>query len=318
MAVSSVPAAAEWKPDRNIEFIVTSGPGGGTDRFARAVQAAITNNKLLESSITVVNKPGANGAEGLLTLEEAKGNPHKVAFGTSNVWMLPLGAKVAYAATDLTPLAIMAFDEFIIWVNADLPYKSIKEYLDAARATPGAIKMGGGMTKDVDHILTKVIENAAHVTFSYVPFKGGGDAGIQLAGGHITSNVNNPSENIEHWRSGKVRPLCVVSPKRMSSTEKVTSDMGWADIPTCAEAGLPVNEFRGPRTVWLAGGLTDEQLKFYTVLFGKVRETKEWKDFITSAELSDVYVTGKEFADFMAKDEASGRSIFTEAGWLVK
>jgi putative tricarboxylic transport membrane protein len=130
--------------------------------------------------------------------------------------------------------------------------------------------------------------------------------------------VNNPAENIEHWRSGKVRPLCVVSPKRMASTEKVTKDMGWADIPTCKEAGLPVEEFRGPRTVWLAGGITDEQLKFYTDLFAKVRDTKEWKDFIASSELSDVYVTGKEFDDFMAKDEASGRSIFTDAGWLVK
>jgi putative tricarboxylic transport membrane protein len=317
LAAGSLPASADWKPEHGLEFIVTSGPGGGTDRFARTVQAAILNNKLLDQSVTVINKPGANGAEGLVDLAKQKGNPNKVAFGTSNVWILPLGAKMPYQAADLTPLAIMAFDEFIVWVNANEPYKSIKEYIDAASAKPGAIKMGGGMTKDIDHVLVKVIENAAHVSFTYVPFKGGGEAGIQLAGGHIVSNTNNPAENLEHWRSGKVRPLCVTSPQRMSNTTKITDTQSWADVPTCKEAGLDV-DFRGPRTVWLAGGITGEQLKFYQDLFGKVRETKEWKDFISSSELGDAFVTGADFDAFIKKDEDTARAIFDRAGWLLK
>ena len=112
-------------------------------------------------------------------------------------------------------------------------------------------KMGGSQSKDTDQTLTSMIQDATGAKFIYVPFKSGGEAAVQLAGGHIDSNVNNPNENIGQWKAGMVKPLCVFSPAAPAPRAKVFEDKGWSDIPTCKEAGLPIETFQMPRTVWL-------------------------------------------------------------------
>lgn len=317
VAASADAARSDWAPTKGIEFIATSSPGGGTDRFTRTIQAAIQNNKLIDQNITVIYKGGANGAEGLVVLKKAAGDPHKIAFATSNVWMLPLGAKMAYKRTDLTPLAALAIDEFVIWVNADRPYKTIAEYIEAAKASPKKIRMGGGKSKDTDHVLTRLIQSVADVTLTYVPFKGGSAAAVQLAGGHIDSNTNNPAENLAQWGAGKVRPLCVTSPERMTDTGPVANGKSWADIPTCAESGLAIKNYRQPRTLWLAGNVGKEQVEFWQGVLAKVRETPEWKAYIKSSALSDAFIVGAELDAFIDEAETVGKRIFKEEGWLV-
>ena len=112
-------------------------------------------------------------------------------------------------------------------------------------------KMGGSQSKDTDQTLTSMIQDATGVKWIYVPFQGGSAAAVQLAGGHIDSNVNNPNENIGQWKAGQVKPLCVFSPVRLAKSEPVFEGKGWGDIPTCKEAGLPLETFQMPRTVWL-------------------------------------------------------------------
>ena len=80
-------------------------------------------------------------------------------------------------------------------------------------------------------------ERRTGAKFSYLPYKSGGEAATQLVGGHTDSNVNNPSENLEVWRAGQVRPLCVFDRERISYTAKVTDTQSWHDIPTCKEEG---------------------------------------------------------------------------------
>ena len=158
---ASTPGLADWAPEKDVEFVATSKPGGGTDRFTRAIHSAIKNNNLVKKDIRVVYQGAANGTQGLVYIDQNAGNPHKLAFATSQVWMLPLTSKLGYDRTDLTPLAAMAFDEFIIWVNADRPYDTVAEFLEAARKNPKEIKVGGGKSKDADHVFTKLIEARA-------------------------------------------------------------------------------------------------------------------------------------------------------------
>src|SRR5437868_13975612 len=223
----AAPAAAEWRPSKPIEFVATAGPGGGTDNLARAVQNSIVKHKLTDQPVVVVNKGGGSGAEGYTYGKASAGDPYKVIFGTSNAWQQPLVSKVAFNYTDLTPVAAMAQDEFLLWVKPYAPYKTAGEFLKAAASSE--FKMGGAQSKDTDEVLTRMIEKAAHVKFTYIPFKSGAEAAVQLAGGHIDSHINNPSESLGQWRGGTQRPLCAFSPKRLPQGPKITTSEGWSD-----------------------------------------------------------------------------------------
>jgi tripartite-type tricarboxylate transporter receptor subunit TctC len=145
----------------------------------------------------------------------------------------------------------------------------------------------------------------------------GGEEAVQLAGGHIEANSNNPQENFSQWRAGRVRPLCVFSPQRLVYKDKVAGDMSWNDIPTCKEAGVPVERFQMPRTVFIPGKATADQVAFYVKVLSKVRETPEWKAWLERGSQSDIFLTGKKFADFIKQDEAKNRKNFAQNGWLV-
>lgn len=317
--VASAPLAqAAWQPSKPIEFVVTSGPGGGTDTFARVVQSIITKHKLLEQPIVVTNKGGGSGAEGYVYGKASAGDPHKVIFGTNNEYLLPLVAKLAFKPDDLTPVAAMAMDEFLIWVNGAAPYADAKSYLEAVKAKPEGFKMGGSQSKDTDETLTKLIEGATGAKFIYVPFKGGGEAAVQLAGAHVDSNTNNPNENIGQWKAGLVKPLCVFSPERLPAGAKVTADKGWSDIPTCKEQGVPIDQFQMPRTVWLTPKAPDDAVTYYADILAKVKDTPEWKEYIDRTSQTSRFLSGQDFKSFIASDEEKNRKVFEKEGWVVK
>jgi putative tricarboxylic transport membrane protein len=320
LAALAAPAtqAADWQPTRNVEMVVASGAGGGTDNFARVVQMIITKYKLMKPSTVVVNKGGGNGAEAFLDFSLTPHDPNRIVFGTSNEYMLPLVAKLGYKWDDLTPVAMMAMDDFVLWVNAESPYQTAKAYLDAVKADPDKFRMGGSQSKDTDQILTKLIDKAYGVKFTYIPFKGGGEAATQLVGNHVSSNINNPNENISQWRAGQVRALCVFSPHPMAYTEKIAGGKSWSDIPTCKDAGIPIEQYQMPRVVYMAGGVTPQQSGYYAAILKKVSETPEWKEYLTRNALNGEFLAGKELRDFIGKDEAQGRKVIEEAGWLVK
>jgi putative tricarboxylic transport membrane protein len=315
VALTAGDALAQWKPNRPIEFIATAGPGGGTDNISRTVQGIITKYKLTDQPIVVVNKAGGSGAEGYIYGKSMAGDPHKVIFGTSNAWQQPMVSKVAYTQKDLTPVAALAQDEFLLWVKQDAPYKTGMDFVNAARGKD--FKMGGAQSKDTDEVLTRLIEKASGIKLTYIPYKSGAEAAVQLAGGHIDAHVNNPSESIGQWKGSTQRPVCVFSPTKLAPGAKITATEGWGDIPTCVSQGLNVNQFQQPRTVWLPGRVTAEQTAFYVGLMKKVQEQPEWKEYIERTSQSSVLLTGAEFAKFMNEDIERVHKIAAENGWLV-
>jgi len=138
-------------------------------------------------------------------------------FATNNEWMLPLVAKVAWKFDELTPISAMAFDEFLLWTRPNAPWKSAAEYVAEAKKRPGELKMGGSQSKDTDQLLVRIFEKASGIKLTYIPFKSGGEAAVQLAGGHIDSNTNNPAENVGQWKGGQATPLCVFSKTRLAA-----------------------------------------------------------------------------------------------------
>jgi tripartite-type tricarboxylate transporter receptor subunit TctC len=204
----------------------------------------------------------------------------------------------------------------VLWTNTTLPYKTVKEFADAAKGANPPFKMGGTGSKREDHILSVFMEKKTGAKLNYLPYKSGGEAATQLVGNHTASNVNNPSENLEVWRAGQVRALCVFDNARMEYKAKVTPEMSWNDIPTCKEQGLDV-EYTMLRGMFLPGKVPADATAFYADLFKKVSETPEFKDYMEKQALKPAMLVGPEMVKFLEKDESLHKQLMTEAGFVA-
>jgi tripartite-type tricarboxylate transporter receptor subunit TctC len=286
--------------------------------MARLIQGIVVKHKLMKEPLVVVNKSGGAGAEGFLAVKEAKGDPHKIIITLSNLFTTPMATGVPFSWKDMTPVSMMALDQFVLWVKADEPYKTATEYVAAVKAAgPNKFKMGGTGSKQEDQILTVGIEKATGTKFIYVPYKGGGEVAVQLVGGHINSTVNNPIEAVAQWRAGSLRPLCVFDDARMPYKEKVTDKQSWNDIPTCKDAGIPTS-YVMLRGIFMAPGVTPDQTAFYVELLKKVRETPDWKDYMEKGAFNTTTMSGTDYVRWLTSAEVMHRQLMTEAGFLAK
>ena len=311
-------AHAAWEPTKPVEFVVPAGTGGGADQMARFIQGVVIKHKLMSQPMIVVNKAGGAGAEGFLDIKGAKGDPHKIVITLSNLFTTPMATGVPFNWKDMTPVSMLALDQFVLWVNADTPYKTAKDYIAAVKAAgPSTMQMGGTGSKQEDQIITVAIEKATGTKFIYVPFQGGGAVAVQLVGKHIDSTVNNPIEAVAQWRAGSLRALCVFDDKRMSYKAKVTDTMAWSDIPTCMESGIPM-DYQMLRGIFMPAGVTADQRAYYVELMRKIRATPDWIDFMEKGAFNQTTMSGAEYEKWVAAAEATHLGLMKEAGFLAK
>ena len=315
-SVLATPALAQraWEPTRPVQFIVPAGTGGGADQMARVIQGIVAKHGLMKQPMVVVNKAGGAGAEGFLEAKGARGNPHMVVITLSNLFTTPLATGVPFTWQDLTPVAMLALDEFILWVNAESPWKTVADFTVAARTE--RLKLGGTGSKQEDQIIGVALAKAMGGNLTYVPFRGGGEVSVQLVGKHIDATVNNPIEAVTHWRSGALRPLCVFDSQRLAGTEKMTETAAWSDIPTARESGLDV-EYLMLRGIFMAPGVKPEQVAFYEGLMARVRETPEWRELMQQGAFNTTSMTGEAFRAWLTKEESRHRTLMQEAGFLA-
>jgi putative tricarboxylic transport membrane protein len=310
-------AHAAWEPTRNVEFIVPAGTGGGADQMARMIQGIVAKHNLMKQTIVVINKAGGAGGEGFLDIKASKGNPHKLVITLSNLFTTPLGTGIPFSWKDMTPVAMLALDEFVLWVNAESPYKTAQDYVKALKAAPaGQFKMGGTGSKQEDQIITVALEKATGTKMTYVPYKGGGEVAVQLVGKHVDSTVNNPIEAVAQWRAGSLRPLCVFDRQNLPVKDKIVGDMSWADIPTCKSQGLDI-EYLMLRGVFMPAGVPKEAVDYYVDLFKKVRATPEWAGLMKEGAFNQTFMTGADYAKWVEAEEKRHRDLMKEAGFLA-
>ncbi len=308
-------AASAWEPTKTVEFIVPAGTGGGADQMARMLQGVIQKHELMNQPLVVINKSGGAGAEGFMDAKGSSGNANKIIITLSNLFTTPLATGVPFSWQDLTPVAMLALDEFVLWVNAESPYKTAAEYMDALKSGKEQFKMAGTGSKQEDQIITAALEQASGAKFTYVPYKGGGDVAAQLVGNHVTSSVNNPIEAVAHWRAGKLRPLCVFDSKRLAYKDEVANGQSWGDIPTCKESGIDV-EYLMLRGIFMPPGVTPDQVKYYVDLFQKVRETPEWKDFMAKGAFNTTFLAGDEYKTWVSDAATRHKDLMVKAGFV--
>ena len=308
------PAGAAWEPTRPIEFVIPAGTGGGADQMARLIALIAEKHKLAPRPIIVVNKSGGAGAEGFLHVKGKKGDAHTIVITLSNLFTTPLHTGVPFSWRDLTPLARLALDEFILWVNAETPYKTAREYLDVVKAKSGGdarMKMGGTGSAQEDQIITIQLEQALGVKFTYVPFKGGGEVCVNLVGKHVDSTVNNPAECVSHWKGGRVRPLAVFDTARIAEGD-------WREIPTVKEAlGVDLH-YLMLRGIFGAPDMPKDAVDWYVAFLKKVSDTPEFKKYLSEGALKPAFASGAEYVKWVEEADKLHRELMQQGGLLKK
>lgn len=313
LAAASAGAAAQaWSPQRNVELIVSTAPGGSNYKTARLLERIIVDNKMLGSTLAVVNKPGAGGAVTNAYVSQYPGNPHYLFIGTPNLISQHILGVSAASYKDFTPVVSLFNDYVVLAVNAGSSIKSGKDLIERLKTKPDGLTIGfASALGNHHHIAAGLLTKAAGGNvrgLKLVVFKGSADAIVALLGGHIDVVSTGAVNTVAHVAAGKMRVVGVAAPQRLGGA--------LAGVPTWKEQGADVvygswRALVGPR------GLTAAHVTYWSGVLRKVTETAEWKADLESNYWSSYFLAGAQFTKDLDKEYAETRSLMVEIG-LIK
>src|SRR5512145_166738 len=290
LAASPVSFSQKY-PSRTVEIVVPYAPGGGTDNLMRMITGIIDENKWSPVPINVNNRAGGSGAVGFNYLINKKGDSHVVAGATPMIVSGKIEGRLPGNHRDaMTVLMIVAINELMLSVRNESPFKTIEDFVKAAKAKPGGLTVGGTATLTEDHIFTYLFEQAAKIQVKYVPFNSGGEVTAALMGGHIDAAVENPNEIVTQIEAGKAKNLAVASQKRLKDAP---------DVPTFAEKGYKFywEQMRG---VVGPANMDPAAVKWWQDTLKKVVATPKWQnDYIKRNLLTPTDWTGEQALKYL-------------------
>ena len=302
-------AQSAWKPERNIEVVVGSTPGTGTDRTARLIQKIWQEQKVMTTPITVVNKPGGGGAVSWAYLGPKAGDGHFLLVTSYNLVTNHITGRSTVKYTDFTPISLLISEYIGFAVKADSPYKTMADLArtlkeDAGTVTVGTSSSAGG----ANHIAVGLLAKAAGADvkkLKVVIYSGGGEALAAVLGGHVTVWVNSASSIAAPYAAGTIRPLAIASPQRLPGA--------LANLPTARESGLNVIADNW-RLVIAPKGLSAPQIAYWDNAFKALTQSKEWNDDLAAAQMSNSYRNSADTTRYVAAEYGDIKDILTELG----
>ncbi len=299
----------EFKPSKSIEVVVHTGPGGGSDLFARAIAELLQKEKLVSQRLQVVNKSGGGSAVAMSYLAEKKGEPHTIGFFTG-VWVTnPLTtAEANVTIKDLTPIARLVLEPAVIVVKADSPYKNMKDFVEAAKKSPNQLRQSGGSVTSRDNLVRLLIQKATGTQWTFISFPSGGERLSNLLGGHVQMMVIEPQEAGEQIRAGNLRVIASVTEKRLASLP---------DVPTIKEQGIDVPLIPQARGVLAPPAAPREVVQYWEGVFDRFVKTATWKQYVEQNQFEDGYLKGTGLSKFFDDLTVQMRDVLKEAGAKV-
>jgi putative tricarboxylic transport membrane protein len=310
LAAIALPIAAQgFKPSKPIEFVTHTGPGGGGDVLARAIAAAMEKEKLMPVRMQIVNKTGGGGHTAMSYLVEKKGDTHTIAVFTGLWFTNPIMRPEAnITLKDLTPLVRLVLEPGMIVVKSDAPYKTLKEFIDAAKQNPGQLKQSAGSIGARDWLVRQLLMKNTGASWAYISFPGGGERIAALLGGHVNIMTIEPQEAGEHIRAGNMRVLAAISEKRLAA---------FPDVPTLKEAGFDVPNVPQPRGIVAPPGISPEAVAYWDDLFAKFVKTPSWRKILDDSLFEDGFQRSAELNKFIDQYSETTRNILREGGVKV-
>lgn len=309
-AIVAFPAAAQgFKPSRPIEFVVHTGPGGGNDVLARAIATMVEKEGLLPVRMQVANKTGGGGLSAMAYLVEKKGDTHTIGLFANTYFTVPaMRAEAKVTMNDLTPIVRLVVEPAVIAVKSDAPYKTLQDFIDAAKANPGQLRQSGGSIGSRDWVMRQLLMKNTGANWAFISFPGAGERIAALLGGHVNIMVIEAQEAGEHIRAGNMRVLAQVADRRLPP---------FPNVPTLKEAGFDVPAYAVIRGVVAPPGVPPEVVAYWEDFFSKFVQTASWKKYLADNLFEDGFMKGAELATFMQQFPEQIRSILTDAGVKV-
>jgi putative tricarboxylic transport membrane protein len=299
----------EFKPSRQIEAVVHTGPGGGSDIFARAIAEMLQKEKLISQRMQVVNKSGGGSAVAMSYLAEKKGDPHTIGFFTG-VWVTnPLTTSEATVTIkELMPIMRLVLEPAVVAVKADSPYKDMKDFIEAAKKSPNQLRQSGGSVTGRDNLMRLLIQKATGAQWTYISFPSGGERLSNLLGGHVQMMVIEPQEAGEQIRAGNLRVIASLTEKRLASMP---------NVPTIKEQGIDVTIIPQARGVLAPPAAPKEAVQYYEGVFDRFAKTAGWKQYVEQNQFEDGYLKGPQLDKFFDDLTVLMRNVLKEAGAKV-
>jgi putative tricarboxylic transport membrane protein len=297
----------DWVPDKEIEFVVPSSAGGGSDLNGRTIADIAFKNKFSPKNFMIVNQGGGSGAVAFTNVNAKKGSSTELMVLHSGQVMGSYVNNWDVKAEMLTYLGVVAFDDLTLCIRKDSKFTDLKSLLDAVKEKPESIKIGGSQRGNSDHLSFELLNKNSNSKFLYVQFNSSGDAMSALLGGHVDAAIFNPSEVMGQIQAGKVAPVAAFSAERLTGVFK--------DTPTFKELGYKDVVVREVRAIAGPPAMPAEAVKFYEDMLKKVTETDAWKkDYIEKNLLTPAYKNAADTKKFFEEQIVTYKKVFTEVG----
>lgn len=286
------PVAAQFQPSRPLEIVAHGGPGSGNDAFARTLASLLEKEKLINVRVQVANKPGGGSTTASAYMAGKAGDAHTLAVYT-NIWLtdylVQKAAQVNLYST-LTPVARSVIEPGLFVVRADAPWKTLKEFIDEAKAKPGSLKMSGGSITARENLVRQILMKQTGANWAFISFPSGSERMAALLGGHVNLMMIDPGEGIEQVRAGKLKVLAQLSDTRIPA---------FKDVPTVKEAGYDLPKIPQIRGIVGPPNMPADALAYYQGLLKRVSESAGWKAYVASNHFEDGYMTAADTKSFL-------------------
>lgn len=308
IAAGGVPAQG-WQPNKAVEFVVGSAPGGGNDKTARTLQRIWQTNKWLENA-TVVNKVGGGGAIAYNYVAQHAADAHYVAVVRKALLANHILGRSQIIYTDMTTLALIGDEAMALAVRADSPLKSVKDLVDRIKADPQSISVSVGSARGATpHFVYALVAKAAGVDprkLKVITFGGAAESVTNLLGGHIDLLSGSVDNVIPHVQSGAMRVLGISSARRTAALP---------NVPTLKEQGYDVVQ-GGWIAVMAPRGLSEAQIAYWESLLERTVNQPEWKRMLEADALEWEFIKSQAARDYLKKDYELSRSLLGDLGMV--
>ena len=300
LALPLAASAQGWKPTKDVEFVIPFAVGGGADLMARVIHKIMVDEKLVPVPVALVNKPGGGGAAGIGYVSASrKGDPHTLILINGTTQITPIMNPSARTLTEVKPVMNLMLDDFVFFVRADAPWRTLTEFVKDAKSKPAkSMAFSAGGTTDV--MAVTVLSKATGVQYNIVSFNSGGEALTALLGGHVQASMGNPLEFMGQLQGQKVRALGVVRDSRFAALPEVR---------TFKEEGINTPNFQMWRGVAIPKDAPDAAAQYWEGVMKKVAASPALAAYFRENVAQAAPITGKDFDAFLANQEKLYREL---------
>jgi putative tricarboxylic transport membrane protein len=300
-------AQTAWKPEKPVEFVVLSSPGGGNDKTARLLQKIWRESKWLEN-VNVLNRPGGGGALAYTHVSQHPGDAHYIAVVRKGLLTNHILGRSTLHYTELTPLAEMCNEPVAVAVRADSPIKSVKDLAERLKADPQSITTSVGSTRGGPSHMILVqlakLTGADSRKLKIVTFSGSSESVTNLLGGHIEVMSSSIDALVPHHKSGAMRILGLATAQRAAALP---------GVPTFKDQGYDIimgnwTAIMGPK------GLSAAQIGYWEDLLERTFNHPSWKGMLEAEALEAEFKKSQALRELVARDYELERRMLTELG----